>query len=183
MTNETETEQPISDPDVTLSYGESVVDGVLKIIVENLSVETSLLLDEDHSTGPNPVQVNLPDGEALAFAPVTFTNQHETEAIRVHTPNFTLAGSELRQKETRTIPHPTSDAGIDPGDLTRFDDHYFGWSTHGSKLGPGESADRIAMFEVPEGMTTEDVAVVYDSSTWHKYVGDLYGTTTARWTV
>lgn len=179
-TNETRTEQPISDPDVTLTYGESVVDGALEVVVENLTVETSVLLDADDPED-NGTQVNLPDGEALTLAPLTFTNRHETDTIYLFAPNFVLVGSELRQEEIRSIENPQSNDRIYADDVTRFDDFFFRWTTHGSRIEPGQSVNTAAMFEVPEGTTTEDIAVVYDSSTWRDSVDDLYGTTTARW--
>jgi hypothetical protein len=174
------TTQDIPDIDATRSYGESVVDGVLEITVKNPTVETSVLLDEDH-TEANATQVDLPDREALAVAPLTFTNRHETDTVSLFAPNFVLVGSELRQEEIRSIQHPQSNDRIYADDVTRFDDFFFRWTTHGSRIEPSESVNTATMFEVPEETTTEDVAVVYDSGTWRKYVDDLYGTTTARW--
>lgn len=199
---------PDSDSDVVRMYGEPFVDSYLEITVETPSVETALEIETDQQTAEPPEppissilpdtnsgittlisgasdtdtkQIELPDGQAIVLAPVTFSNRHETESLSAIPPNFKLINTETEINETRTITHPDVEDSIAPEDIKGIGDLFFRWTANGTLIDPGESVQTVAMFEVTDDTNLHTFDIVY-SPDLNNYGSKIDGNTSAAWT-
>lgn len=153
MTTDAETERPEQQtPSVSLSFDETYVDAGVEIIIERPVFDTSFGYDgEDYE---------MPDGQALVFAPVRFYNTGE-ESRRIDHSIFTLIADDDQYPETNSIDHPETDVTIDVHRLERGGE--FGrWTSHGRGLEPGEEFNDVTVFVVPDGIEEATLSIYYD---------------------
>ena len=144
--------------------------GVLGVTVERPTVETTFRYDGE--------TYEMPDGEALAFAPVAFANTHLDESRPVDGPLFTLVDGDRTALETIGIDHPRADStvtrrGMGVPTTGR-------WNTHGAALSPGERVTGTALFRVPADTDPASVSVVYEAE---RMRDDRFGNVVVEWTV
>lgn len=166
---ETNTPAEQSEPDMTVQYGESVVDTDLKISVEAPTIETSF--EYDGKT------YEMPKGDALAVASVEFSNTHSAEVRPIDGPIFTLVTDETTILETHSVNHPE----FDPSIRTRQMDDFSTtgrWNSHGSTVEPNENRDGTAVFEVGDTTEPSTLKIVYESD---RIKDDRFGDKVVEW--
>lgn len=194
---------PVPGQDVTLTYGESFVDADLTITVEMPTVETTFSYEGDLTPRPSPtdqpdstegspqttetdgdsdetdMEYEMPDGEALAFAPVTFENGHPEENRRMSSGTFVLVTKGTEFGETLDFDHPAFEAPVSRRDLGRIDTS-FRWTMEGGVIRPGQATRTHALFVVPDDTDPAECDVVYDPTLGVEY--DYYGNQIVTWT-
>lgn len=154
-TERQETEQPnLSNPDETLQFGESYVDTGLEITVETPTIDTTFRHDGE--------TYDLPEGDALVFAPVTFYNTTSEGSLPIDGPIFTLLNDGVEVTETHSVRHPKFDPSIRVREMTDVPTTQR-WTAQGGSVEPGERLSGTAVFRVPESTDLSSLRIVYES--------------------
>lgn len=162
----TSTPKPIT-PDLTIPYGEPFHDETLEIIVDEPIIETTFYYEGPRHQNTPPDSngeerhYEMPEGSALAFAPVTLTNHHDEEYRWLSTPSFYLQSGQTRVKEAFTFDHPDIEGTVSRRRLGRIDDLYF-QATHGLHFNPGMVFEMTIMFIVSDEARPDECDVLYD---------------------
>ncbi|WP_332897204.1 hypothetical protein [Haladaptatus sp. CMSO5] len=150
----TETSKPTTTkPDETRAFGDSYAFSGLEITVGTPAISTTF--DHDGET------YTMPDGDALLFAPLTFSNTAD-ELRPIAGPVFTVFDGEASSRETHSVRHPVFDPSIR---IREMDDvpTTGRWNAEGSVVEPDEQLSGTAVFEVSERIDATDVSIVFDS--------------------
>lgn len=147
-------ESDLSNPDETLRFGESYVDTGLEITVETPSIDATFRHDGE--------TYDLPDGNALAFAPLTFRNTTSEGPLPIDGPMFTLLDGEVEVTETHSVRHPEFDPSIRVREMTGVPTTQR-WSAQGGSVASGERLSGTAVFRVPESTDPSSLRIVYES--------------------
>lgn len=152
---ETVTPVPIVDADTTFQFGEPYRNAALETVVEEPTTDTGFYYDGESYCSPSAGRYELPDGDALVFAPVTFRNTHAEESRYLFAPWFTLLADGVQIPETNFVDHPDFDDAVRPGDMERVDTGIRRWVTHPFPFRPGDRYRETAVFVVPEEVEPE----------------------------
>lgn len=164
------TASDLSNPDTTLQFGSSYVDTDLEITVEAPSIESTFRSDGE--------TYQMPDGDALALAPITFHNTKSEEPLPIDGPLFTLLGDGTERLETHSVKHPEFDPAIRVRMLEDVPTTHR-WTAQGGMVKPGERLSGTAVFRLPESTDPSTLSVVYESDL---IADDRFGNTVAAWT-
>lgn len=160
----------ISNPDETLQFGEPYVDTSLEITVETPSIETVF----QH----NGETYHMPDGDALAFAAVTFHNTNSEGSLPIDGPIFTLLSDGTETLETHSVEHPEFDPTIRVRQMEDVPTTQR-WTSQGGTVSPGERLSDTAVFRVSESTDPSTLSLVYESD---RIADDRFGNKTVAWT-
>lgn len=170
-TGATGTEQSSrSTPGETLQFGKAYVDTGLEITVETPTIDATFRHDGD--------TYELPDGDALAFASVTFHNTESDGPLPIDGPIFTLVDDEVEVLETHSVKHPRFDPSIcirrmaDAPTTQR-------WTAEGGSVASGERLSDTAVFRVPESTDPSSLSIIYESD---RIMDDRFGGEIVAWT-
>lgn len=169
-TGRQETEQPnLSNPAETLQFGESYVDTGLEITVETPTINTTFRHDGE--------TYDLPEGDALVFAPVTFYNTTSEESLPIDGPIFTLLDDGVEVLETHSVKHPKFDPSIRIRSMTDVPTTHR-WTAQGDSVAPDERLSGTAVFRVPESTDPSSLRIVYESN---RIKDDRFGGEIVAW--
>lgn len=169
-TTDESNQSDLSNPDATLQFGSSYIDTDLEITVESPSIETTFRFDGK--------TYQMPDGDALAFTPLTFHNTKSEESLPIDGPLFTLLGDGTEKLETHSVKHPEFDPTIRVRMLEDVPTTQR-WTAQGGMVKPGERLSGTAVFPIPESINLSTLSVVYESG---RIADDRFGKTVVAWT-
>lgn len=173
-TTETETtgtkQSGLSNPDETLQFGESYVDTGLEITVETPTIDATFRHDGE--------TYEMPDGDALAFTPVTFRNTESEERLPIDGPIFTLLDDGIEVLETHSVKHPKFDPSIRVRRMADVPTTQR-WTAEGGSVASGERLSGTAVFRVPESTDPSSLSIVYESD---RIKDDRFGDEIVAWT-
>lgn len=164
------TQSGLSTPDETLQFGESYVDTGLEITVETPTIDTTFRHDG--------ATYELPEGDALAFTPVTFHNTTPEGPLPIDGPMFTLVDGEVEVLETHSVKHPAFDPSIRVRNVADVPSTQR-WTAQGGSVPPGKRLSGMAVFRVPKSTAPSSLSIVYESDSIRD---DRFGGVMVAWT-
>ncbi|USZ69468.1 hypothetical protein NGM10_06960 [Halorussus salilacus] len=165
-----EEESSLSKPDVTRQFGETYVDTGLEITVETPTLEATF--DYDGET------YEMPDGEALAIVPITFSNMLSEETLPIDGPLFTLLDGTIEILETHSVEHPEFDPSIRIREIEAITTTQR-WTAQGGAIAPDEQLTGTAVFHLPDTTELTEPSIAYESS---RIKDDRFGDKIVAWT-